>query len=497
MPTMTPSPAPPSRLPDTRPRVLIVGSGFAGFHAARRLERLLGPTQAELVLVSPTDYLLYSPLLPEVATGAIEPRHIAVPLRQALPRTRTVLGHVTSVDMQARTVTVEAVSAGLPGGAPDVPGADAPDPATASSAPASPAPASRSVLHWDRLILTPGSVTRQFDVPGLAEHAHGLKTLTEAVFLRDHVLAQLDLADACSKDAAGQAERKARLTVVAVGAGYTGTEFVAQMQRWVMSVEDRWQRTRAQDVRWLLVDLAPTVLPELGPKLGATALNLLHARGVEVRLGVSVASATARSVTLTDGDEVPAYTLVWSAGVAANPLVATLGAPLNRGRLVVDEQLRVPALESVWAAGDAAAVPDLTKPVDDGGRPVTPPTAQHAQRQGVALGRNVAASLGVGTARRYRHRDLGLVADLGGPDAVAKPLGIPLQGRVAKVVTRGYHMFVLPGRANKARVVTDWLLGAVFVPQVVQLSAVREQDALITQAQGTALYAPPVNKPTS
>lgn len=472
---------PVHQTPD-RPRVLVVGSGFVGFHALRRLERLLPVAAAELLLVSPTDYLLYSPLLPDVATGALEPRHIAVPLRQALPLTRMVLGHVTALDLHGRTATVRTVPASRID--------DAPHHASGASRSVAGAPR-QFTLTWDRLVLAPGSVTRQFGVPGVAEHGHGFKTLTEALFLRDHVLAQLDLADACPDDSPGQAERRARLTVVAVGAGYTGTEFVAQMQRWIKRVADHRQRHRVEDVRWLLVDNAPAVLPELGPRLGAAALALLRARGIEVRLGVGVASATATSVRLTDGEDVPAYTLVWGAGVAASPLVATLGQPLDRGRLVVDEQLRVPTLEAVWAAGDAAAVPDLTKAIGERGRPVTPPTAQHAQRQGVVLGRNVAASLGVGTVRRYRHRDLGLVADLGGPDAVAKPLGVELRGRLAKVVTRGYHLYALPGSANKARVATDWLLDAVFGPQVVQLSAIRDQDALMPVAQSTELYAVP------
>ncbi|PZA20861.1 NAD(P)/FAD-dependent oxidoreductase, partial [Modestobacter versicolor] len=255
------------------PRIVVVGGGFAGFYALRHLHRHLAPEQAELVLVNPTDYLLYSPLLPEVATGVIEARHIAVSLRRALPRVRLVLGHVTGADLAARTVTV-------------------------TSAPAS-GPREVHQEHWDRLVLVPGSVTRQFDIPGVAEHARGLKTLVEAVYLRDHLMHQLDAADAEPDTEEGRARRRERLTVVAVGAGYTGTEFVAQTQRWLRTIERRWNRTGTEDIRWILVDVAPTVLPELGPELGRLALDLLHDRGVDVRLGVSVASADARSVTLT------------------------------------------------------------------------------------------------------------------------------------------------------------------------------------------------------
>ena len=326
-------------------------------------QRRLPPGAAELVLVSPTDYLLYSPLLPEVASGTIEPRHVAVSLRQALPTSRTVLGHVTAVDFDQRTVTVSPTDQG-----------DAAEP---------------RAEHWDRLVLAPGSVTRQFDIPGLADHAHGIKTITEAQFLRDHLLAQLDLADGLPDVPGAYEERRERLTVVAVGAGYTGTETVAQLQRWLHTVAARWHRVHPRDVRWLLIDVASSVLPELGPELGEAALAALRRRGIDVRLGVTIESATDRSVTLTDGTTVPTRTLIWGAGVTANPLIDTLGLPLDRGRLVVDAQLRVPDLEHVWAAGDAAAVPDLTarrrrrrRAADDPAHRAARPTpGQHARAQ--------------------------------------------------------------------------------------------------------------------
>ena len=445
-----------------RPRIVVVGGGFAGFYALRYLQKHLAPEQAELVLVSPTDYLLYSPLLPEVATGVIEPRHIAVSLRRALPRVRLVLGHVRGVDIGGRTVTVTPVAAA---GA----GEDAAQP-------------------WDRLVLVPGSVTRQFDIPGVAEHARGLKTLVEAVYIRDHLLLLLDAADAEPDTDEGRARRREMLTVVAVGAGYTGTEFVAQTQRWLRTIEGRWSRTGAEDVRWILIDLAKAVLPELGPDLGRHALDLLRARGIDVRLGVTVTSADERSVALTDGSVIATRTLVWGAGVAPSPLVAGLGLPTRRGRLVVDAELAVPGVPDVWAAGDAAAVPDLATALPAATPPDTPPTAQHAQRQGTALGRNVAASLGVGTARPYRHRDLGLVADLGGPDAVTKPLGVALTGPLAKIVTRGYHLYALPAMANRVRVAADWLWQAVLPPESTQLGVIRPEDARVASAQRTGLY---------
>ena len=436
---------------------MIVGGGFAGFYATRHLRRLLGP--AQVTLVSPTDYLLYSPLLPEVATGVLDPRDIAVPLRQAVPGVRQVHGRVTAVDLEARTVSVDCPDAGF------------------------------QTLAWDRLILAPGAVTRQFDIPGVAEHAHGLKTLQEAAFLRNHLLAQLDRADALPDTEAGRRERAERLTVVAVGAGYTGSEYVAQAQHLLRGIAERWTSIDPDDVRWVLVDIAAQVLPELGATLGRAALRVLGRRGVDVRLQTTVTEVTANSVTLSDGTVVPTRTLVWSAGVAPSPLVARLGLPTSHGRLVVDTDLAVPGTTHVWAAGDAAAVPDTTMNAGPGGeRPLTAPTAQHAQRQGATLARNVAASLGLGARMHYQHHDLGLVADFGGAAAVARPLGVPLTGPIAKIVARGYHLYALPTTSAKIRVATDWLYASVLPTRVVQLDNVRAEDALIERAQATGIY---------
>jgi NADH:ubiquinone reductase (H+-translocating) len=283
--------------------------------------------------------------------------------------------------------------------------------------------------------------------------------------------------------------------VVAVGAGYTGTEFVAQTQRWLRTIERRWNHTGAEDIRWILVDLAKAVLPELGPDLGRLALDLLRERGIDVRLGVTVEAADDRTVKLSDGSVVATRTLVWGAGVTASPLVTRLGTELQRGRLVVDAELRVPGAPGVFAAGDAAAVPDLVvarqrarQGASEGPAPVTPPTAQHAQRQGAALARNVAADLGFGRARPYRHRDLGLVADLGGWDAVAKPLGVNLQGPLAKAVARGYHLYALPAASNRVRVALDWLLAAALPAQDVQVGSIPADAALVATAQQTERY---------
>ena len=441
------------------PRITIVGGGFAGFYAARRLEKLIPRGAAELVMINTRDYLLYSPLLPEVVTGTLSPRDIAVALRQTLRRTRVVLGQVLDADFDAATVKVATTSRGTVD------------------------------MSYDRLILAPGSVTKQFDIPGVAEQARGLKTLSEATFLRDHLLGQLDLVDALGDTEDDRVEREQRLTVVAVGAGYTGAETVAQAQHAIKSMTRRWTSISPDDLRWILVDLADKVLPELGDDLGARALQYLRRRGVDVRLGVTVKRATDTEVELTDGTTVPCRTLLWGAGVAPSPLIKQLGLDTEKGRLIVDAQCRVTGLTNVWAVGDSAAVPDLSKKVGpQGKRPVAGMTAQNAQRQGTAVARNVAASIGLGVAKNYKHRDLGLVADFGGADAVAKPLGIPLTGLAAKTVARGYHLYALPMMSNRIRVAVDWLLRALLPAQAVDLGVVDPKDAVMSKAQRTDAY---------
>jgi NADH dehydrogenase len=321
-------------------------------------------------------------------------------------------------------------------------------------------PAAR--LAWDRLALTTGSVTRTLATPGLADHAFGLKNLVEADALHDHVLRQLELADSTSDPE----ERRARLTFVVVGAGYAGTETAAQLQWMTIQQLDRFPRLTREELRWVLMDLAPAVLPEMGPRLSRAALDVVRSRGMEVMLETTVTAIDDDGVTLDDGRRLPTRTVLWTVGVTPPPLVEQLGLPVSRGRLVVDEELKL--REDVWAAGDSAAARD---PFSDAGH-AYPPTAQNAQRQGVVIGHNIAASLGHGTARRYRHRDLGLVADLGRTAAVARPLGLSLTGLPAKVVTKAYHLYALPTPGNRLRVAADWAVNTVSRPIAAQLGLV-------------------------
>jgi NADH:ubiquinone reductase (H+-translocating) len=435
-----------------RPTVLVVGSGFAGFHCVRRLEKLLPADAADLVLASSADYLLYSPLLPNVAAGVLEPRHIAVGLHAALRRAKVALGHVVAVDIAGHSATLRR------------------------------ADGSTVELAWDRLVLAPGGVTRTFDIPGVAEHGLGLKTLAEAAFLRDHVLRELENADAADDPD----RRRACCTFVVVGAGYSGTETAGQMQLVTTRAAANYPRLRPEHMRWVLVDLAPRVLPELGRRLGEGAMEVLRRRGVEVRLGTTVEEATGDAVRLSDGETIPTHTLVWCTGVTPSPLIDTLGLPTERGRLKVGADLKVPDAPDVFAFGDAAAVPDLTRP----GK-LTGQTAQHAQRQGRTAARNVAASLGVGRAVDYRHHDLGFVVDLGGFEAVASPLGLALGGLPGVVVTRGYHLLALPSLGNRIRVSLDWLLDWTMPTQLARLGFLREEQATMATAEQTGIYASP------
>ncbi|MFF8835501.1 NAD(P)/FAD-dependent oxidoreductase [Streptomyces sp. NPDC015130] len=439
----------------TRPRILVVGAGFAGVACVRRLERRLTDREALITLLSPFSYQLYLPLLPQVASGVLTPQSVALSLRRSeRHRTRIVPGGAVGVDTAAKAVVVRTIA-----------GEFVTEP-------------------YDHLVLAPGSVTRSFDIPGLAEHARGMKTLAEAVYIRDHVIAQLDLADASNDEA----ERAARLCFVVVGGGYAGTETAACLQLLTHNAVKRYPRIDPRLIKWHLVDIAPKLMPELGEKLGTAAMDILTGRGIEVSLGVSVASVDEEAVTLTDGRVLPSRTLIWTAGVAASPLIGTLGAETLRGRLVVSPDMAVPGVEGVWGLGDAAAVPDLAKG-DEGA--ICPPTAQHAMRQGKALADNVVATLRGEKTRPYVHKDLGLVVDLGGMDGVSKPLGVELHGMPAQAVARAYHWSALRTNVAKTRVMTNWLLNAAAGDDFVRTGFLASKAGTLRDFEYTEAYLTP------
>ncbi|AJE81262.1 MULTISPECIES: NAD(P)/FAD-dependent oxidoreductase [Streptomyces] len=437
----------------TRPRILIVGGGFAGVECARRLERKLGPGEAQVTLATPFGYQLYLPLLPQVASGVLTPQSVAVSLRRGLRGTRIVPGGCVGVDPVAKVAVLRKITDELVN------------------------------EPYDHLVLAPGSVTRTFDIPGLTEHAQGMKTLAEAAYLRDHVISQLDLAAATTDER----ERRSRLQFVVVGGGYAGTETAACLQRITAAAAERYPRLDPREIKWHIVDIAPKLMPELGDRLGTDAMHVLQRRGIEVSLGVSVAKVEAEQVTLTDGRVLPCRTLVWTAGVAASPLIGTLGAETVKGRLVVTDRMTVPRFDGVFALGDAAAVPDLAK----GDGAVCPPTAQHAQRQGKAVADNVLASLRGKPLEPYVHKDLGLVVDLGGRDAVSKPLGVQLTGVPAQAVARGYHLMALRTNVAKVRTLTNWLLNATAGDDYVRTGFQSRRPARLRDFEYTDTYLTP------
>src|SRR5215208_6451626 len=435
--------------------VVIVGSGFTGFECARHLARKLrrhgkDAASVDISIISPVDYMLYTPLLPDVAGGLVDARFVAIPLANALRGVQQIRGRVDGVDFDGHTVTFT-------------------DPEERAR-----------TLPWDRLVLTPGSVTKLFDVPGLADHARGLKSTAEALYLRDHVLEQLELADV--DDDPGRAA--ARRTIVVVGASYSGTELAVQLRALADSAANQMNFDPSA-VKFVLLDLAEQVMPEVGEKLGAAAMRVLKARGIDVRLGVTLKEVHAEHVVLTDDSLIRTHTVAWVTGVTGAPLIEKLGLPTEKGRLKVQTDLQVPGHPDVFAAGDAAAVPDITQP----GK-ITPPTAQHAMRQGKVLAHNVAATGGYGKTKHYKHRNMGLVVDLGPRYAVANPLNIQLSGFAAKAVTRAYHLYAMPRFVNRCAVGLAYLTDVFFDRSVVSMGLSSAEDAKFSSSEGSPMPKP-------
>jgi NADH dehydrogenase len=428
-----------------RPRIVIVGAGFAGFHCARALDPRLG-SAAELILVNPVDHMVYSALLPAVVGGVVDPRCVSTPLAASLPSAPVLIGAVTAVDIAARTCTVGAVDG------------------------------RRHVLAWDRLVLNPGSVTGTFGVAGVVEHARGLKTL-EALYLHEHILRQLQLAGATD-----DAElRRGHATFVVVGGGFTGPELAAQGAALAQAALRQERALDAGSVRWTVLEAGTSVLGQFPSRLARHALDRIRKQGGDVGLGTAVAELVPGLVRLATGEILSARTVVWTAGVTPAPLISHFDLPVERGRLVVDEQLRTLDHPHVFAIGDAAAVTDVTRH----GQRVAQ-TAQHAERQGLAAARNVVASLGHGKAPAYKHRDLGFSVDLTGRNAVAAPLGVRLSGMPAKLASRVHHLRALP--FGRLRVLSDWVNAAIGGRQIVEVGLVDQRYATI-QSEATGVSA--------
>jgi NADH:ubiquinone reductase (H+-translocating) len=405
---------------EARGGTLILGGGFAGGYVAR----LLGKRGA--TIVSPENFMLYTPMLPEAASGTLEPRHVVVPLRQMCPHADLVLGRATAVDHSQQHVRVET---------------------------------EEDVLNigYTELIVALGAISRTLPIPGLADHALGFKSLADAINLRNHVLLRLEAATS----ATNEAHRRRELTFVFIGAGYAGVEALAELSDLVRDALRYYPSLRHEPQHWVLVDAAPKILPEIPARLGEYAARELTGRGVDIRVETTLKSVGPHTAVLSDGSEILTNTVVWTAGVRANPANERLGLPLDdRGRVIVDSTLHVEGVEHAWALGDGARVPNEATP----GR-FDPPTCQHALRQARRLAKNI-----VGEPKPYRYRMLGQVATLGRYKGIAEVFGLRLKGFIGWFVTRTYHLYQLPLVTRKLRVVVDWTTALFFRRDIAELS---------------------------
>jgi NADH dehydrogenase len=410
--------------------VIVVGGGFAGAFAAKGLRKRLPREEWDVVLLDRNNFLLFYPLLPEVAAGTLEPRHVAVPLRSFLPEGRFIMGQVRRLDLAAGEVEFQVGEY----------------------------PSQR--MPYDHLVLAVGSVTRVPDIPGVREHGYELKGIEDAIALRDRGIQLLEYADAIDDPE----ERRKLLTFVVVGANYTGVELAGEYQDFLTQASKAYGRVRREDIRVVLVEYGPRILPGLTEDLSRFAHAHLERRGVRVLTGRTVQEATAEGVRLTDGEWLPAATLIWCAGIAPNPLITgTEGLPLtDRGYVLAGSDLRVQDYENVWAIGDIAAVPGPD------GKPYAP-TAQVATRQADVLAENVARAVRGQPGKPFTFKDSGSIAALGCRTAVAKVFGLRLAGFPAWFLYRTVYLLKMPTWGRRIRVVLDWTADLFAKQEPVQM----------------------------
>lgn len=411
--------------------VLVIGGGFGGATFARHFERITRTGHRNVVLVAPQNFLLFAPMLPEAASGTIEPRHCVIPLREMLDRTKVIVGEIVDFDPVARTAV-----------------------ATDESG-------RRHELTFRAALVSPGSIPQTFPIPGLIEHAVGFKTLADAIWLRNRVLHQLELASSLRNEE----ERRAVLTFTFVGGGYAGVEALAELESLARDAVKRYPSITPADIRWVLIEAADTLLPGLDERLASFSDRNLRRRGVEVHLGTKMTSCEDRVVVMND-DPASAYrseTIVWTAGQRPDPVVADWGLPLTgKGAIQVDETMAVPGLPGIFAVGDIAEVPD-----PEGG--IAPNTAQHALREAQVAADNALAFLVDDTPTRFAYRTRGLAVTLGKWQGTAQVKGFTFTGPLAWWMGRSYHLLMMPGLGRKARIVFDWTIGLFFHRDIAQL----------------------------
>jgi NADH dehydrogenase len=414
-------------------KIVILGGGFGGLYTALELERLIVKnTDVEATLVSRDNFFLFTPMLHEVAASDLDITTIVNPLRKMLRRTTLFAGEVTAVDLDGKRV---AVSHGID--------------------------ASHShELAYDHLVLALGSVTNFFAVPGVKNCALTMRSLGDAVVLRNRMIEHLEEADfECCPSL-----RRPLLTFVVAGGGFAGVETAAAINDFLREALPFYHNLKESMLRVMLVEYAPAILPELGQELGEYALEKLVERGIEFRLNTKVVGASGESVDLSNGEKIPSKTLIWTAGSAPNPVLEPLRCAKDRGRIAVNEFLEVPGYRGLWALGDCASIPDPRT-----GQPY-PPTAQHALREGRLVARNIAAVIDRGLKTPFRFRTIGQLAAIGRRAGVAKIFGMKFSGFIAWWLWRTIYLSKLPRLEKKLRVTLDWTLDLVFSKDLVQFS---------------------------
>ena len=424
-------------------RILVVGGGYVGMYTALRLQKKLRGNEAQITVVDPQPHMTYQPFLPEAAAGSIEPRHVVVPLRRVLKKCTVLTGRVDKVEHATQRAWV------------------------------SNSDGSTEVLDYDVIVMSPGSIARTLPIPGLPEQGIAFKTVGEAIFLRNHVLSRMDAASV-TRD---PERRRRMLTFLVVGGGYAGIEALAELEDMSRFATRYYRGVTPEDMRWVLVEASNRVMPEVSPKMGVYTIDRLTERGIQVYLETRVDTMVGGEVRLSDGTEFATDTIVWTAGVKANPMLANTDLPLDeRGRLRCNAQLQVTGVSGAFSGGDCAAVPDLTKIGDDPAATCSP-SAQHAVRQAKVLADNVVAAVRGKQATEYKHKYAGSVASLGLYRGVADVYGIKLKGLPAWGMHRVYHLSRMPTTNRKALILVDWIMALVFRRDVVALAQINDPKA--------------------
>ncbi|GAA3366142.1 MULTISPECIES: NAD(P)/FAD-dependent oxidoreductase [Saccharopolyspora] len=435
--------------PGRKPRIVIVGGGHVGLTVALRLQKRLEPGEARITVIDPQSHMTYQPFLPEAAAGSVEPRHVVVPLRQALRRSEVLTAQVTCIDHRSRELT------------------------------ATLADGTEEHLTYDVLVVVPGSVSRALPIPGLSERGVGFKTIGEAIYLRNHVLSRLDIAASTSDPEL----RRRLLTFLFIGGGYAGIEAIAELESMAREAIRAYRTLEPGDMRWIMVEATGRIMPEVSAPMGEYTRRRLEERRIEVKTDTTAKTLTDGHVVLSDGDEFDADTIAWTAGVKPHPMLEDSDLPRDgKGRVECTAKLQVRGTQDVFAAGDCAAVPDLTSDKADA---LCGPSAQHAVRQARVLADNVVALLRGHEQQEYRHRYAGSVAGLGLFQGAAEVYGIKLKGLPAWLLHRAYHLAKLPTLRLKARILGDWLLEIPLRRQTVALGELHDPRSAFVKAANT------------